>query len=159
MKKSRLSRLSATELQDRLLKARSRLKAVKRANPGWRLRGIGPLSAFDEQMADLEQEEMAIVLELNRRNFDPGLPKLSENSESPSPGHLLSGNPDVVRRRAIVHQNSKLTAVGLCQLFDQQKVPLPRGLAEAGSWRNAYLAPESKHSVESIISKDRKLTK
>lgn len=66
--------------------------------------------------------------------------------------------PDVAKRRAIVRNNPAMPAQGLCALFDAGEIPLTRGMAEAGTWIKAWRAPAHKHSIDALISRDRKLT-
>jgi hypothetical protein len=72
---------------------------------------------------------------------------------------LLRGDPDTVKRRAVVAQNLKLSAQGLCELFDDRSIPLPKNLSECGTWAKAWKADTYRHNVESIISKDRQKVK
>jgi hypothetical protein len=73
------------------------------------------------------------------------------------PARMPPGStPDTVKRRAIVKKNPDLSSRGLCQLFDQEGIPLTKRLREARSWDAAYKAPVYRHSIESLISRDRK---
>jgi hypothetical protein len=67
-------------------------------------------------------------------------------------------DPDIIKRRAIVKQNRNLTAQGICRLFDEAHIPLPKSIREAGSWSKAFKTPQWRHSIESLISRDRKAT-
>jgi hypothetical protein len=64
--------------------------------------------------------------------------------------------PYIIYRRAIVANNLSSSASGLCELFDGNKILLPKRLREAGSWINAYRTPIHKHAVEQLIYRDRK---
>jgi hypothetical protein len=67
--------------------------------------------------------------------------------------------PYIVHRRAIVANNLMMSASGLCGLFDNDKISLPKRLSEAGSWVRAYRIPNYKHAVEQLIYRDRKAVK
>jgi hypothetical protein len=61
-----------------------------------------------------------------------------------------------VDRRVIVAKNRITTAAGLCELFDNEKIPLPKKLSEAASWAKAYHTPIHRHAVEQAIHRARK---
>jgi hypothetical protein len=65
-------------------------------------------------------------------------------------------NRNVDRRRAIVKKNRIVTAPGLCELFDNDKIPLPKKQSEAGNWVKAYRTRNYKHAIEQLIYRDRK---
>lgn len=71
--------------------------------------------------------------------------------------HEINVTPHVAARRAIVNnkRNVGLAAVGLCRLFDQERIPLPRKMAEAQTWDRAYRSSAYRHSIDSLVSRDR----
>jgi hypothetical protein len=81
--------------------------------------------------------------------------KAKRQSKSKAP---RGSDPDIVKRREIVKQNRDLSAQGICRLFDERDIPLTKSVQEAGSWCKAFKAPLYRHSVESLISRDRKVT-
>jgi hypothetical protein len=66
------------------------------------------------------------------------------------------GQPDVAKRRAIVKNHPNMEGLGLCELFDADKIPLPKRMRETGAWTKAWKTPIHKHALESLISRDRK---
>jgi hypothetical protein len=70
--------------------------------------------------------------------------------------HPLDGRLDIVNRRTIIRQNPEIGAKGICEIFDNSDVPLPRTMSETGSWQKALRTPQYRAKVETIISKDRK---
>lgn len=91
--------------------------------------------------------QVAPVQELNK------LSKSKRQSKS-----TRDSDPDIIKRRAIVKQNPQLTAQGICELFDANGIPLTKNAREATSWCKAFKAPQWRHSVEALISRDRRLT-
>jgi hypothetical protein len=61
--------------------------------------------------------------------------------------------PDIAKRRAIVKANSSKSAQDLCRLFDLHNVPVIWD--ENLSWAEAYLNLKYRHSIQSLISRDR----
>lgn len=64
--------------------------------------------------------------------------------------------PEIAKRRTIIRQNPSLNASGLCLLFDNLGVPLPKSMSDAGGWVKAYRASQYRPRIDTIISKDRK---
>lgn len=73
-----------------------------------------------------------------------------------NPKEKWSSNPEIAKRRTIVKQNPTLTAQGMCRLFDEYHVPLPKSLMEAGNWSRAYKGPSYRHRVDSLVSRDKR---
>jgi hypothetical protein len=63
----------------------------------------------------------------------------------------------IERRRAIVRENPRVRASGLCVLFDSENISMPKSV-EAKSWESAYKAQQYRHRIDSLISRDRKAT-
>jgi hypothetical protein len=75
--------------------------------------------------------------------------------------HLWS-NPQLAMRRAIVAQNPRLSTAGLCKRFDFDNVPLPERWLEqydVKNWVSAWSNTGLRVLINSIVSKDRRLTK
>lgn len=107
--------------------------------------------------AEIEWREKEIASLQNGKFTRVEHPEKSVGSSIYSLGGRSS--PDIVKRRTIVFQNVGREAKGPCELFDNARIPLPKTAKEAGSWAKAYLSPSLRHSVESLISKDRKHAK
>jgi len=70
-------------------------------------------------------------------------------------------DPEVAKRRSIVKTNRTKKAEELCKLFDFNNVCLPRDWEDGfavKSWVDAYNNPKLKHSILSLISRDKKAT-
>ena len=82
----------------------------------------------------------------------------SANDDTRSRSLKLFGRrqPDVAKRRAIVKNNPNMEGLGLCALFEAEKIPLPKQMQEAETWTKAWRTPALKHALESLISRDRK---
>ena len=65
-----------------------------------------------------------------------------------------SGDPEIAKRRSIVKANRTKSAKELRKLFDFQGVPLPSNW-EAESWTEAYLNKTLRHTIQSLISRDK----
>jgi hypothetical protein len=75
----------------------------------------------------------------------------------PKPSRKVSWpHPEIAMRRAIVARNPEMESEGICVLFDESKVPLPRGMREAGTWAKAHKAATYRHAIHSLITRDRK---
>ena len=61
--------------------------------------------------------------------------------------------PEVVKRRSIVKANSTKSAQDLCKLFDSFNVPVVWD--ESLSWAEGYRDPKLRHSIQSLISRDK----
>jgi hypothetical protein len=70
-----------------------------------------------------------------------------------------STDSDIVKRRFIVKKNPTLNASRLCKLFDEEHIPLPEKMKEAGSWEKAYMTDIHRHAIDALISRDRKENK
>ena len=75
--------------------------------------------------------------------------------EAPSQAKQKDPEPDIVKRRAIVKQNHGVTARGMCELFDSNKIPLPRRMAEARTWVTAYMSDAHRPAIDTLIYRDR----
>jgi hypothetical protein len=71
--------------------------------------------------------------------------------------HVSQSHPDIIKRRAILSQNPTLQASGLCELFDEHQVPLPKSMEEAGTWVKVYNALVYRHRIDALIARDRKM--
>ena len=63
--------------------------------------------------------------------------------------------PEVAKRRAIVNRNPGARVKGLCEIFDNAKLPVPPDWA-VPSWSKAYRIKVYRSRVQVIVSKDRK---
>jgi hypothetical protein len=62
--------------------------------------------------------------------------------------------PDIVKRAEIVRQNPEARAQGLCLIFDNEKIPVPKGWATQ-RWTQAYKSPVYRKLIHTIVWKDR----
>jgi hypothetical protein len=100
----------------------------------------------------LKTESASVSVPNNKADYVRGRGAQSSASKA-----SWDSQPDILRRRAIVKQNPSLNAKGICQLFDDARVPLTKRMNEAGSWSKAYKASATRHPVEALISRDRKI--
>jgi hypothetical protein len=73
--------------------------------------------------------------------------------------HPLNSKPDIAKRRAIVHQKSKLSSEDLCKRFDLDDVRLPVGWIErfnVSDWRRAYQNKKCRRLIHKLISVDKR---
>jgi hypothetical protein len=71
------------------------------------------------------------------------------------------GDPEVAKRRSIVQGNRNKSAEELCKLFDLDAVRLSSKWQDefhVKSWPEAYRNRELRHSIQSLISRDKKGT-
>lgn len=89
-----------------------------------------------------------------RSRKSPGRPANSVRS-------ARGDDPEVAKRRSIVKANRPQSAKELCKLFDFHAVCLPRDWQDGfavKSWVDAYNNQNLKHSIQSLISRDKKAT-
>jgi hypothetical protein len=79
------------------------------------------------------------------------------SSSSPFVANQPKEDPEVAKRRALVKLNLGLKTGEMCQLFDREKVPLPRKWSEAGfaSWEIACKDKHYRGLIQTVISKDK----
>lgn len=135
--------------------------AAERLKGEWRNRiGIEVRELELDQARRRSQARQPGVVQANPGQVFP----VQETSKSDNPKRqskpkaLRDSDPDIIKRRAIVDQKRQLNAQGICELFDANGIPLTKKLKESGSWGRAFRAPHWRHSVESLISRDRRAT-
>ena len=66
-------------------------------------------------------------------------------------------DPEVAKRRSIAKSNRYVSASEMCEIFDRERVPLPRRWSDAGfpSWTKAYRNSNYRRRIDTLISKDR----
>lgn len=64
-------------------------------------------------------------------------------------------DPEVAKREAIVRQNPKVPSQGICELFDEAHIPLPKGWLPQ-KWSQAHKSEKYRSRIQVIISKDKK---
>jgi len=151
------------QLEKRLETCDAEIKRYLEVEPSlpraWQPEPTDPLRrAYQETV----QKRKLVAAELLKRAVSvPPAPRPSQTHgprstaiDEPPPGRRM--DPDVAKRRAIVQGNPELPAQGICELFDQHAVPLPKTMCEAGTWVKAYKAPIYNPKIRTIISKDRK---
>jgi len=67
-------------------------------------------------------------------------------------------DPEVAKRRALVKANPDASACDMCEIWDRASVPLRSKWQAAGfrSWADAYLNPQYRTRIDTLISKDRR---
>ena len=73
--------------------------------------------------------------------------------------HPLNSRSDVVQRRAVVHQNPKLSSGDLCKRFDFENVVLPDGWSDkfnVQDWRHAYQNKKCRRLIHKLICVDKR---
>jgi len=73
--------------------------------------------------------------------------------------HPLNSRPNIVKRRAIVHQNLKRSSKDLCGIFDLESVPPPDGWGDrfnVQDWRHAYQNEKCRRLIHRIICGDKR---
>lgn len=151
---------------------------MARQSPTKKVVGRKPFPASNSEPKGTEPPVAEKLAEPARGSYPWGIPRFSQDQldgieELPKMKKELShakeeirllrnaltqrgADPDIIKRRAIVQQNSPLQAQGLCELFDSMKIPLTRSMKEAGSWTGAYRSPICRPRIDSLICRDRK---
>lgn len=78
---------------------------------------------------------------------------------APSVTHPLDARPDVVKRRAIIHQNRELSVRDLCARFDFESIPIPESWSakyNVGNWGEAYRDNKCRPLVYKLMSTDKR---
>jgi len=73
--------------------------------------------------------------------------------------HPLDSHPDVAKRRAIVHQNPKLSSEDMCKRFDIESVVLPPDWSDrfnVQGWRQAYQNEKCRRLIHKLVSVDKR---
>jgi hypothetical protein len=110
----------------------------------------------DPEEQDFRMGQMVLPLlrlEIDRRGQN------ATASDNTTGQHPLDSPPDIVKRRAIVRQNPKLSTLDLCCRFDFDGIPLPerwRTRFEVTNWKAACLHEQCKNLVHTLVSRDRK---
>jgi hypothetical protein len=155
------TQLDADDLREELQKAK-RLLTWTRLAPAT----AGRDREIQKRERDIDRIRTQIRKGSHSHNFlSIGTPNLSRRKRStsqrkakPIPRRRGSRTPvpEVAARRSIVKRNPGVPAIGLCELFDADKIPLPRQQREAGTWVRAYRTRAHRHAIETLIYRDRR---
>jgi phage gpG-like protein len=87
----------------------------------------------------------------------PGRPRTAVG-KTPLVANPWDSLPDIVKRRAIVHQHLKLSSKDLCKKLDSESVPVPDGWMDrfkVQDWRGAYLDKQCRRLIHKLISSEK----
>jgi hypothetical protein len=108
------------------------------------------LAALQNSVARASASGAVSVARRKRKRGQRRKSRASPNRKHRSP------NQEVANRRATVAANIDVRPEGLCQLFDENRTPLPKSMREAGTWSRAFKSRIHHHAVEVLIYRDRK---
>lgn len=118
------------------------------------------LKALESQRERIDRLRKSVVSACGESETSPAVQSKPLSTGTP---HPLDSNPDILKRRAIVRDNSEVPTPGICHLFDSYNVPLPSGpdwelyREQKPPWAKAYQKDRNlRKRIRVIISKDKK---
>jgi hypothetical protein len=140
-------------------RCKAQISLVESGNSEPRFAPFLERATWEARRSRLQRLDRDLSAELMRRELVPATAKRSHRRSSPKPRPRLATKhrkqfPEIAKRRAIVQENLKMSALQACKRFDLEGIRMPTGW-DAKNWVDAYKRKEYRSRIHTLISKDR----